>query len=104
MPLLSGSLVLHFASTQHLFHSPVLGICFGEIMCIRDSYVYQKGVRFFIHKSYITTVRRYCFVRNYATVPVQLEIVILQYIGWCVLVVGTFYLQSIQLLLPESDG
>jgi len=31
-------------------------------------------------------------VRNYAAVPVQLEIVILQYIGWCVLTVWTVVL------------
>ena len=36
------------------FHSPVLsiflfvGYCFVEIMCIRDSYVYQKGVLYFL--------------------------------------------------------
>ena len=34
---------------------------------------------FFIHESYVRSVRRYCFVHNYAAVPVQLEIVILQY-------------------------
>jgi hypothetical protein len=28
----------------------------------------------------------YCFVRKYAAVPVQLKIIILQYIGWCVLI------------------
>ena len=28
MILLSGSVVLPFASTQHVFHSPVLGNCF----------------------------------------------------------------------------
>ena len=29
MILLTGSLELCFASTQHIFHSPVLGICFA---------------------------------------------------------------------------
>jgi hypothetical protein len=59
---------------------------FGKIMCIRDSYVYQKGVFcFLIHESYFRPVKIYGFVRKYAAVPVQLEIVILQYIGWCVL-------------------
>jgi len=47
------------------------------------------------------SVRRYCFVRNYAAVQVQPEIVILQY------VVCTYSmdccLQSVQLLLPVSD-
>ena len=41
------------------------------------------------HESYVGSVRRHWFVRNYAAVPVQLEIVILQYIGWCVLIVWT---------------
>ena len=33
---------------------------------------------------------QFCFVRNLAAVPVQLQIVILQYIGWCVPIVWTF--------------
>jgi hypothetical protein len=64
-------------------------------MCIRDSYVYQKGVLcFFIHESYVRSVRRYFVVRNYAAVPVQFEIVILQYIGWCVLIKWTSVLNQ----------
>jgi len=60
-------------------------------MCIWDSYVYQKGVlSFLIHKSYVRSIKRYCFVRKYAAIPVQLEIFILQYIGWCVLIIWTF--------------
>jgi len=46
------------------------------------------------------------FCRKYAAVPVQLEIVILQYeVHWlvCTYNIG-FFLQSIQLLLPVSDG
>ena len=35
-------------------------------------------------------IKQYCFVRKYAAVPVRLEIVVLQYIGWCVLMVWTF--------------
>jgi len=59
-------------------------------MCIWDSYVYQKGVLcFLIDERYIRSVKRYCFVRKYAAVPIQLEIVILQYIGWCVLIIQT---------------
>jgi len=76
--------VLPFASTWHIFHSPVLdtcfvvGYCFGEIMCIWDSYVYQNGVLcFFINKSYVRSIKRYCFVRKCAAIPVQLEIFIL---------------------------
>jgi hypothetical protein len=45
---------------------------------------------FFIHESYVRSVSRYFFFyRNYAAVPVQLGIVILQYISWCVLIVWT---------------
>jgi hypothetical protein len=51
-------------------------------MCIRDSYIYQKGVLcFLIHKSYVRPVERYSFVRKYAAVPIQLKIIILQNIG-----------------------
>jgi hypothetical protein len=65
-----------------------IGYSFGEIMCICDSYVYQKGVIcFLIDECYIRPVKSYCFVRQYAAIPVQLEIVILQYIGWCVLII-----------------
>ena len=43
-------------------------------MCIWDSYVYQKGVLcFLLHKSYVRSIKRYCFVRKYAAIPVQLE-------------------------------
>ena len=40
-----------------------------------------------IHESYVRSVGRHCFVRNYATIPVQLEAVILRYVGWCVLII-----------------
>jgi len=60
-----------------------------------DSYVYQKGVLcFLIHKSYVRSFKRYCFVRKYAAIPVQLEIFILQYIGWCVLIIWTFIINQ----------
>ena len=58
-------------------------------MCIWDSNVYQKGVLCF-HKTYVRSIKSYCFVRKYAAIPVQLEIFILQYIGWCVLIIWTF--------------
>jgi len=81
-----------------------VGSCFGEIVCIRDSYVYQKGVLcFLIHKSYVRSIKSYCFVRKYAAIPVRLEIFILQYIGWHVIIIWTFFGQSIQLLMPVSD-
>ena len=60
----------------------------------RNSYVYQKGVLcFLIHKSYVRSIKIYRFVRKYAAIPVQLEIFILQYTGWCVLI--TWILSSI---------
>ena len=80
---------ISFASSWYLFCLSV--IFFGEIMCIWDSYAYQKGVLcFLIHKSYVRSIKRYCFVRKYAAIPVQLEIFILQYIGWCVFILWTF--------------
>jgi hypothetical protein len=61
---------------QFLVFVLLVDYCFGEIMCIRDSCVYQEGVLcFFIHESYVRSVRGYCFVRKYAAVPVKLEIV-----------------------------
>ena len=57
-------------------------------MCVRDSYVYQKGVLCcLIHESYVRSVGGYCFVRNYAAIPVQLEVVILQHVGWCIIII-----------------
>jgi hypothetical protein len=35
---------------------------------------------FLVDECYIRSVKRYCFVRKYAAIPVQVEIVILQYI------------------------
>ena len=65
-------------------------------MCIRDSYVYQKRVLcFLIHEGYVRSVKQYCFVRKYAAVPVQLKIVILQYTGWCVVIVWTFVFNQV---------
>jgi len=35
-----------------------VGYCFGEIVCIWDSYVYQKGVLcFLIHRSYVRSIK-----------------------------------------------
>ena len=103
MILLSRSIVLHFASTQHIFHSPVLGTCFvcrllfGEILCIRDSCVYQKCVLcFLILKVYVRSIEMYCFSVSVLRFQYSLqpEIFILQYIGCCVLI--------IRILLPKS--
>jgi hypothetical protein len=57
-------------------------------MCVWYSYVYRKGVLCFLNdECYIRSGKTYCFVRKYAAVPVQLEIVNLQYIDWCVLII-----------------
>ena len=49
---------------------------------------YKKGVLcFLIHNSYVRSIERYCFVRKYAAIPVQLDICILQYTGWFVLII-----------------
>ena len=55
----------------------------------------SKGVLcFLIHKSYVRSIKRYCFVRNYAAIPVQLEIFILQYTGWHVRIIWTFIINQ----------
>ena len=70
-------------------------------MCILDSHVYQiGGLCYFIRESHVRSVSRYRFIRNYAAIPVQLEVVVLQYISYSM----DFCLQSIQLLLPLSGG
>jgi hypothetical protein len=60
-------------------------------MCVRDSYIYQiSGLCFFVRQSYVRSVSGYCFIRNYAAIPVKLEVVVLQYISWCLPIVWTF--------------
>ena len=49
----------------------------------------KRVLCFLIHNSYVRSNKRYCFVRKYAAIPVQLEIFILQYIGWCELIIQT---------------
>jgi len=84
---------ISFAISGYLFF--FVGYCFGEIMCIWDSCVYRNGVLcFLIHKSYIRSIKKYCFVRKYAAIPVQLEIFILQYIGWCLFIIWAFILNQ----------
>jgi hypothetical protein len=73
---------------------------FGTAMCVRDSYVYQiSGLCFFIRESYVRSVSRYCFIRNHAAIPVQLAVVVLQYISWCIPIVGTFVFNQFSGLL-----
>jgi len=60
---------ISFASSWYLFC--FVGYCFGEIMCIRDSDVYQKVFHcFFVHERYVRSVRRYCFL-SVITLPFQ---------------------------------
>jgi len=77
---------ISFASSWYLFCLSVIVLArlyLGEL-CL------SKRCCFLIHKSYIRSIKSYCFVRKQAAIPVQLEIFILQYIGWCVLVIWTF--------------
>jgi hypothetical protein len=85
MILLTGSLELCFASTEHIIYSSVLGICFVYPLLFWRDYVYlgqlclsNRVHCFLIDECYIKSIKRYYFVRKYAVVPVQLEIVILQ--------------------------
>ena len=67
---------ISFARSWYLFCLSV--IVFGEIMCIWDSYVYQKGVLcFLIHKSYVMSIKMYCFVRKYAAIIIIIIIIII---------------------------
>ena len=68
-----------------------VGYSFGEIMCIWIQLCLSKGVLWFIiHKNYVRSIIIFCFVSKYVAIPVQLEIFILQYISWYVLVIWTF--------------
>ena len=65
--------------------------------------VYQKGVLcFLIQKSYIRSIKSYCFVREYAAISVQLEIFIIQYTGWCVLIKWTFIIITIIIIITKN--
>jgi hypothetical protein len=79
MVLLTGSLELCFASTQHIFHSPVLGICFVYLLLFWRDYVYlgqlclSKGVPcFLIDECYIRSVKRYCFILLFTAIEFTL--------------------------------
>ena len=82
---------ISFASSWHLFC--LLAIVLVRL-CILGTATHmsiKNGVHcFLIHECYMRSIKRYCFVRKYAAVPVQLEIVILQYTGWCVLIIQAF--------------
>ena len=79
---------ISFASSWYLFCLSVIVLArlcvFGTTMSTKRYFC------FLIHKSYVRSIISYCFVLKYAAIPVQLEIFILQYIGWCVLIIWTF--------------
>jgi len=80
---------ISFASSWYLF---CLSVIVLARLCVFGAAVsVKKGVLcFLIHKSYVRSIQRYCFVCKYAAIPVQLEIFILHYTGWCVLLIWTF--------------
>jgi len=83
--------ITHIAFARSWYLFCLLIIVLARLCFFRDSYVYLKGVLcFLIHKSYVRSIKRYGFVRQYAAIPVQLEIFILQYIGWSVLKTWAF--------------
>ena len=84
MILLSGSLVLPFASTQHIFHSPVLGTCFVCRLLFWRDYVYlgqlclSKGVLcVLIHKRYVRSIKSYCFFASMLRLQYSLKLSII---------------------------
>ena len=66
-----------------------VGYCFGEIMYIWDSCVYQKVFFVFLFIK-VMSGRLKGIVLSYAAIPAKFEIFILQYTGWCVLIIWTF--------------
>ena len=54
---------------------------------------------FLIHKRYVRSIKRYCFVRKHAEIPVQLEIFILQYI-----IIGGRGGTVVKVLCYKSEG
>ena len=79
---------ISFVSSWYLLRFSVIVLA---RLCVRYSYVYQiSGLCFFIPESYVRSVSRYCFITNYAAIPVQLEVVVLRYISWCVPKIWTF--------------
>ena len=79
-----------FASSWYLFCLSV--IVLARLCLCGTAMSIKKGVLcFLIDKSYVRSNKRCCFVRKYAAIPVQLEIFILQYIGWCALTIWNYY-------------
>jgi len=69
---------------QFLVFVLFVGYCFGKIMCVRDSYVYQIGGLCFLFVEVMSGRLAVIFIRNYVAIPVQVDVVALQYISWCV--------------------
>ena len=62
---------------------------FGTAMSIKKVFFV-----FLFIKVIFRSIKRYCFVRKYAAIPVQFESFILQYTGWCVLIIWTFIINN----------
>ena len=79
---------ISFASSWYLFCLSAIVLArlcvFGTAMSIK------KAFFIFLFMKVVRSIKRYCIVRKYDAIPVQFEIFILQYIGWCVLIMWTF--------------
>ena len=77
-----------------------VGDCFCEIMCIWDSCVYQKVFFVFLFIKVISgLLKPILFPRKYSAIPVQLEIFILLYIGWCVFIIWTLFVNQSSIII-----
>jgi len=79
---------ISFASSWYLFCFTVIVLArlrvFGAAMSIK------KVFFVFLFLKFMAGRLKIIFVRKYAAIPVQLEIYILQYTGWCVLIIVDF--------------
>ena len=87
---------ISFASSWYLFCLSVIVLArlcvFGTAMSIRRVFFV------FLLMNVISGRLKHCFVRKYAAVPVQLEIIILQYNGWFVLIIRGFFFNQLSYL------
>ena len=51
-----GMIVLPFASTQHIFHSSVLGTCFVCLLLFRRDYVYYYYYYYYYYRIYLVVL------------------------------------------------
>ena len=95
---------ISFASSWYLFCLSVIVLArlcvFGTAMSIKK----VRALCFLIHESYVRSIKRCCFVRKYAAIPVQLELFILQYIGWCVLIIWTVIIIIIIIIIITATN